>query len=90
MANFSAEKALRKRSEDSSGVDAEQRLRTVPSAPFTPPTGFGLLGAFVTSPLRMRLGSRDELSGNGQGAGFGRGLTATARTGARLEHGDLR
>lgn len=90
VASFSAETALRKRRESSSNVGSERRLRTVPPAPFTRSTGFRAPCAFLTSPLRMRFGRRGELLGDRQEARLGCGLTAPARTGARLEHGDLR
>lgn len=49
------------------GGDSERRLRTVPPAPFAPPTGFCALRAFLTSPFRMRFGRKGELSGTGRG-----------------------
>lgn len=90
VANFSGETALRKRRGSSPSVDFEQRLRTVPLALVSRSIGLRARRAFLTSPLRMRFGRRRELWGNRPEAGLGRGLTAPARTGARLEHGDLR
>lgn len=45
-------------------------MRTAPLAPFTPPTGFGALRAFLTSPLRMRFRRRASFWGQGKGRAF--------------------